>query len=229
MLGKFQAFVAGDWIGGLTLLQQGEDASLKQLARLDLADSADPHEQLALAQKWQAMAGNVTEIERASIEHRARMLYRMARSDLDGSDRVAAENGLSELRLPPSQVMFRMKLDGCSQLVIDSNRMSWIQFYGQAPEELLVNARRWDLSRESEFENQGRHRFFPDEADLQFPHIKKIHGRGLVLIHRTPQPSTVVIDLNDVPPGEDDYEFALTFGSAREQGSDSWTSKIGND
>lgn len=216
-LGRFHAFVMGDWIGGLDLLRKGNDPELKELAEFDLSDSADPLKQLALAQRWQAFAKTVSDLERTAIERRARGLYRMAIRNLDGADLANAEQGLQSLPIPPAEITFHVKIDGCSQLIIDPSRMSWIQLYGKIPAEMRVNhTQRWELESESEYVNQGVNHFLPEDVELKSPQLKKTRGRGLVLIRRTLQPETVVIDINDIPPGEDDYEFILSVGNRTE-------------
>ncbi|WP_092048413.1 hypothetical protein [Planctomicrobium piriforme] len=213
VLGRFYAFTSRQWDQGLSYLQDGEDEALRELARLDLADPADPLQQSKLADRWRTYGGPTTPQERLAIEQRSRYWFDVSIPKLQGQDRIAAEESLRQLRTPSEEIRFKLKLEGRGRLEIDSERMNWVQYYGQAPTEILVNSRPWKLSESPSLHNQDVSRFASQQAEFRDPGLNRIHGRSMVVLQRS-RPGKVIIDLADIPVGADDYEFILTIGAS---------------
>jgi hypothetical protein len=101
VMGKFVAFVKGDFDAGLTMLEKGSDPALSSLAKADLDNPETPAAQLELAEAWWDLADAQPAEFRQAIRNRAGFWYRKAAVGLDGLDRALARRRLQELNPPP--------------------------------------------------------------------------------------------------------------------------------
>ncbi|WP_437193449.1 hypothetical protein [Planctomicrobium sp. SH527] len=210
-LGKYFCFTVKEWDRGLGYLKKGNVPVLKELATLDLSDPGQKDEVLKLANGWATAAKDQTENERTAMHARARLWYYSLLSKATAEERNHIEQELSQLQPLQSEIKFQLKLDGEARLEINQSRITWTPTYGNTLSEILVNSHVWNPEANSAFANQGTRRYASEEQEYRYAQIKKTKGRGMVIIQRT-LPGRILVDLNDVPPGEDDYEFIVTIG-----------------
>ena len=83
-VGKFNCFFRDDWKTGLPLLAIGSDATLKDLAKNELADPTAPAERMAVADGWWAVADSQPALGKAIIRLHAATFYEKIGSSLGG-------------------------------------------------------------------------------------------------------------------------------------------------
>jgi hypothetical protein len=97
--GTHLACAAGKWREGLVLLLKGNDASLKEAARAELEQPANPKAQLALASFWWRFARTYEGAGEAEIQRHAGEWYEKAAEGLpEGEDKELAISRLNEIR-----------------------------------------------------------------------------------------------------------------------------------
>lgn len=96
IVGRLSSLFKGDWAGGLPLLAKGSDPALAAVAKLDLADPADPSEQVKVADAWWALSQGQAGVSARRAVERAEFWYRKAQPSLSGLSR-----GHVDLRLAP--------------------------------------------------------------------------------------------------------------------------------
>lgn len=101
-MGKYYAFVKGDWDLGLRHIERSGDASLKKLAALDLSDPADGQAQLRLGGAWEKLADDLEADLQLQPRLRAYHWYVQAIAGLEGKLRDEAQQRLQAVteRLP---------------------------------------------------------------------------------------------------------------------------------
>jgi hypothetical protein len=77
VLGRYHAFVMGDWVTGLPLLKDGDDAVIATLATKELSVSASENA-LSIADGWWAIAEKQRGLNRISLQQHAGDWYRRA-------------------------------------------------------------------------------------------------------------------------------------------------------
>jgi WD40 repeat protein len=111
-MGKYLAFVKGNWERGLGLLAQCSDESLQATAKMDLADPRSAAQQAELGAKWLQAADQAGRISKASNAHgkmAVNLLLRayhwdvQALAALDSEERQRVEKQMAAIteRLPP--------------------------------------------------------------------------------------------------------------------------------
>jgi WD40 repeat protein len=102
-MGKYLAFVKGNWGKGLRLLAQGCDENLQATANLDLADPRLAEQQAALAERWLAAADQAKDKSAVNLLLRAYHWDVQALAGLDGAERQRVEKQMAAItnRLPP--------------------------------------------------------------------------------------------------------------------------------
>jgi len=97
-VGRYTAFIKGDWTAGLEMLAQGDNDKLAALAKADLNVSSEPQQILAIADAWFEL-GNATtnKVFRAGCFERAAHWYSLAHTSLPESlSKLHAKTRLSE-------------------------------------------------------------------------------------------------------------------------------------
>lgn len=102
-MGKYYAFVKGDWDSGLRHLAMGSDAELKKLAAGDLADPSTGSEQAALGRAWLGVAGELKGKLELQPLLRAYHWHVQSLAGLEGPAREEAQAQIQAIteRLPP--------------------------------------------------------------------------------------------------------------------------------
>jgi hypothetical protein len=102
-MGKYHAFVRGNWDRGLPLLARGSEPGLKKLADSDLAQPADVKAQLALGDGWRRLVKPPVGPAEAHLLLRAAHWYQQALLQLDGEEMQKVEQQLKAIagQLPP--------------------------------------------------------------------------------------------------------------------------------
>lgn len=95
-IGRYYAFVKGDWPRGLAHLSQSEDEGLAKLAQRDLAAPTTLAEQQAIASDWWKLAEQASAEERISLYGRAAHWYEKVAPQLQGVEQTHAEKRLAE-------------------------------------------------------------------------------------------------------------------------------------
>jgi WD40 repeat protein len=90
VMGRFQAFTKGDWEKGLPLLARGSDATLRALAKKELAAPTDAAAQHALGSGWEKAAADVEGDARSRILRHALDWYLDAAEGFKGKPRAQA-------------------------------------------------------------------------------------------------------------------------------------------
>ncbi len=207
-LGRFIALSSRDWELGLPLLAKGSNLELRKCAELDLAEPDDPARQIELADLWKNSADGLTPLEHQGAQERARYWYLKALPSLTGVDRTRITASLASLELPRIEIKVQMQVDGSGQLEVSHEGVRWTDFYGNPVSEIHVNSQKWSISDTPVLLNQGTTEFLPGDASLDYPQIRRVSGRGMVVLHRN-SAGVILVDINDVPGGSDDYEFVV--------------------
>jgi len=88
-LGRYRAFVQGDWPAGLRRLARGDDAAIAELARRDIQLAGSTHVAAAdlvdLADQWRKLAARARPVERQHIQWRAAYWHLTARPRARGA------------------------------------------------------------------------------------------------------------------------------------------------
>jgi WD40 domain-containing protein len=102
-MGRYMAFVKGNWERGLPLLARGSDDGLKQLAAADLADPKEAGEQSTVANRWSKVAAAEKGVMSIHIQLHAYQWYVQALAGLEGEarDRVERQMAAINKQLPP--------------------------------------------------------------------------------------------------------------------------------
>jgi WD40 repeat protein len=92
-VGRFRCFAQGRWDDGVKLLAKGDNAALKAVANLELAQEAGPAD-VKLADAWWDYVQTAADGERRPAEYRARYWYHRAVPGLTGLMKAKAEGRL---------------------------------------------------------------------------------------------------------------------------------------
>jgi tetratricopeptide (TPR) repeat protein len=95
--GRFLACYKGNWGGGLVLLAQGSDPSLKELAAQDLARPTDVEDQLRIGDGWWKLGESATGVRKKQLWIRAKHWYDQVASQLQGFSKTRVEANLKEI------------------------------------------------------------------------------------------------------------------------------------
>lgn len=99
--GRYLALVKNDFERGLPMLARSSDAQLAPLAKADLAQPADAHEQVKIADQWYDLAADGHATEKLFGRLRAAMWYRKAVGSLTGLEHARVTQRIAELPEPP--------------------------------------------------------------------------------------------------------------------------------
>jgi len=207
-LGKFFALTCGDWERGLPLLAEGSDASLRACAELDLQGSDAPAAQIDMAQKWREVPTELTATQRRGTHARALHWYLAALPFVPGSEHQRIVSEISKLELKRLELKFKLQLDGAGRLEISPEGIRWIDHFGVPVSEIQVNQSTWRPEKSPVFLNEGTTSFLPKGITLNRPQLRKLSGRGMVVLQRNTA-GIGIVSLNDVPVGGDVYEFII--------------------
>lgn len=102
-MGKYYAFVKGEWDRGLRLLAGGHDRGLKKLALLDYSEPADSALQVKLGRSWLEVAKGLKGTPQVHVLLHAYSWYVQALAGLEGAARGEVEQQIQAIteRLPP--------------------------------------------------------------------------------------------------------------------------------
>jgi hypothetical protein len=97
-VGRFLCLIKGDWDNGLVILANGNDRSLKRLAKMELEDPHDAMRQLELADLWWQEAESELPAFKATLQSRAKYWYERSLSGLPaGLVRIRVERRIEEI------------------------------------------------------------------------------------------------------------------------------------
>lgn len=123
VMGKFVAFIKGDFDAGLNMLEKSSDPAMAELAGADLNNPEAASAQFKLASTWWDLAESQAVEFRPAMQRRAGFWYRKSARSLDGLDRALAERRLLELN-PPIKPGAKKKVE-------------------RAPDALMLQPSRW--------------------------------------------------------------------------------------
>lgn len=95
-LGRHECFRRQNWAVGLPMLAQAADATLKDLAALDLKAPAETAAQMSLADAWWDRAEKESGAAKSGMRARAGLWYRRALPSLSGLTRAKVEKKIGE-------------------------------------------------------------------------------------------------------------------------------------
>jgi len=124
-VGRFFCFQRGRWVEGLPLLAKSSDATLRELASLELSGAAGEDAKISLADKWFANVPKLPSPDRPSAMQHAADLYRAAEKGVTGLQKLAIEKRLSQIpRAPgPHRVNLLTLFDPTSGIVKENWRL----------------------------------------------------------------------------------------------------------
>lgn len=99
--GRYYCFTKNRWSLGLTNLAKCDDANLRVLAEMELANPTTPGDQLALADGWWKTAQSEVGLAKATIRVHAARWYRIAQPRLAGLRAATARERLVEIQTMP--------------------------------------------------------------------------------------------------------------------------------
>lgn len=100
-VGKFEAFIKGDWQSGLPRIALGDDPMLRDLAARDLGAASNPDDRVGIADAWWDLAEQQSGIARRNLQLRAASWYQLAAGTLTGLTKIKAENRIAAVGIPP--------------------------------------------------------------------------------------------------------------------------------
>lgn len=107
--GGFYCFTKGDWDKGLPLLARSGEEIMQSLARMDLAQPAEPEKMVELADLLWRASDKQTGLARGQIRLRAGRWYAQAMPELTGLTRAKAQKRLAEMeKTVPPHLLARM-------------------------------------------------------------------------------------------------------------------------
>jgi hypothetical protein len=89
--GRYLCFWTEDWVGGLPLLEKGDDPALAALAKKDLAKPTDADEIVEIADGWWTISEKEKGAPRGAIQERAFEMYRNALPGVSETQQRAVE------------------------------------------------------------------------------------------------------------------------------------------
>lgn len=96
-VGKFQAFLKGDWQSGLSKIAIGSDPALADLAARDRAAAENPDDRVGLADAWWDLGEQQTGIARRNLRLRAGSWYQLPPSGLTGLTKMKVDHRLAQV------------------------------------------------------------------------------------------------------------------------------------
>jgi hypothetical protein len=165
-VGKYLAVYKGDWAEGLKMLAKSSDETLSALAATDLAGANDSAAQIALGDRWWALAAKAKRAEARGLEQRAGYWYRQALPTSAGIERAVLIKRLS----PPEEVTW-------GDLVLKPGIRTALQ-----PDDDVANAKPGELATQSQWQFRRK----PPGTDNLFT----LHFEGYLYF---PQTTTVGI------------------------------------
>ncbi len=97
-VGRFFGFTKGDFGKALPHLAKASDASLSDLAKMDLSAPADPAEQVKIGDKWWTLAEANHELSKPHLQAHAAEWYSKAVSHLKGLSKGEVESRIKEVQ-----------------------------------------------------------------------------------------------------------------------------------
>lgn len=207
-LGRFFALSVRDFERGIPLLADGSNAILQECAKLDLEQPVETDQQVQLADQWLTATEGLTPLELQGVQQRARHWYLIALPSLAGVNRNEVTAKIAKLESPRTELRFQMQVDGAGRLEISRNGIQWTDHFGTPVAEIKVGPHSWTTDDMPVFLNSGRTKSLPDNASLDFPRLRKTAGRGMVTLERNSL-GLVIVNINDVPSGNDNYDFSV--------------------
>lgn len=212
-VGKFLAFQMDDWKLGLECLAKSENIVLGDLARSSLDLPKEATLVIRIGDRWRDIAETRDKIEKENIERFVREMYRDLGDelrDVSVADRRRATDFIEAGPSVEDAIHISLTLDGYGLLTITPDEASWETKTGLEPSEIKVGRQTWSKVSEP-LSNAGIRRFIDPRVDLSTARLGSTVGRGLVrFVDR--ERDKVTIRINDLPVGEDRYEFEITFG-----------------
>ena len=215
-VGKFLCLVKNDWLGGLSLLAQGEDPALKALALSELQRRpVDPAQQTALGDQWWNLAQSGP---RGAFQKRAKYWYLKALGNLAEPAKTARRHELAaKLDAVPfeyGEIQISSRVAAADVIDIYSDELHW-RSVGLSTDRkveyfLLPISRRGETKT---VRNTGVTRYLPDgvnfaNARLIVDHKPKRRGRAFL---ETVAEDHVRLHLSDPPTGAAEYQVTIAF------------------
>ncbi|MEI8374394.1 MAG: hypothetical protein WCJ35_16340 [Planctomycetota bacterium] len=97
LVGKYRCFSKLDWATGLPMLAQGSDATLKELAALDLDKPKESEAQATIGDAWWDVAEKAEANDKLAAQQRAKFWYEQAVPGLSGLVKAKLEKRLRQI------------------------------------------------------------------------------------------------------------------------------------
>jgi hypothetical protein len=111
-VGSFFCFSRGDWPRGLPMLARGSDATLKQLASLELSHPGKVEDVTHLADGWWDASGKESGASRSQIRQHAALFYKSILENVSGLRRALLERRIADAAAEPTTVQGKPKRGG---------------------------------------------------------------------------------------------------------------------
>lgn len=212
-VGRFLTFQMNDWQLGLECLAKSENIVLSDLARNSLDLPKEATLVIRIGDRWRDIAETRDKAEKENIEKFVREMYRNLGDDLRQVSVADRRRAMDFIEAGPSvedSIHISLTLDGYGLLTITPDGASWETKTGLEPSEISIGRLKWSKVSEP-LANAGANRFIDSRVDLSTARLGDTTGRGLIrFVDRTRE--KVTIRINDLPRGEDRYEFEISFG-----------------
>jgi biopolymer transport protein ExbD len=142
----------------------------------------------------------------------------IAARHLDDANQIQAEITSAEAELQakrrhtPLTLHITGTIDGRCVLIVGPHRAVWQQLQYSPPTDLTINGVRWDPSRSTTLENEGRTTYLPVKADLRSASLVKKAGRNLVEVVAGAEEVRVAFD--DTEMGAGKYDLTIELNAA---------------
>jgi hypothetical protein len=223
-VGKHDCFIKGDWEKGLRKLALTDDPTLGPLAEMELKAPLSTDEQLELADRWFAPAGDEENRDRRSFQARAAFWYQSALPNLSGLMKLRAEKRLEQLadamtatvveaspapgqenrsvRLPMTA-----EIDGSDTLQVFATHAIWTHGDRGWPQSLVFGGVAWSPRRMPVMPFTAATKRRLSRVDFRSAGLVRIRGRNDVRLENAGD--HVTIRFHDSDPGAGVYEVVV--------------------
>jgi hypothetical protein len=217
-VGEFLCFTKNDWQIGLPMVAHGNDEGLRSIVEKELGQkSLKPPEQVALGDRWWALAAASTNQLQLAFQRRARYWYLKAIAQARGAEKARLREQLAErmkTTSPVGEVHIFSRVNGVDHITLFSDEARWFSGRGSLNDRINhvligeLKPRGTKLIK-----NCGATRLFPEGVDFQTAQLIINHkGRRRGTASLEVAEDHVRIDLADQPLGFSDLEVTITFG-----------------
>jgi hypothetical protein len=123
---------------------------------------------------------------------------------------AASLNKPSAPESPEAVFHFKGTIDGSDKIIITRDGALWEHVSWQWPQGAVeVNGAQWNPREKNYLTTGNAAKFLPEIFSLEAADLEVVRGRGVVTLERTD--NSLIVYMNDIQNGADEYEFAVRF------------------